>query len=347
MGKKFFIISCCTFFSIGLVVFLFFFSNRINHRKNGFIRLFQPHSIGFLNKLDIQYNSYYLAGLSNENIYLGNVTLPNKFLIVNHDLKDSVFKTLNGVKNKVIDWRLVKTKIDSPYIYVTDGTTSSLLTSNLLDDCPEYHNVNGLRFTAMIPVSQSSLVIRNYSNSIKQNILTKVKLDSPNIRPLNYRLEKQLDGLFCTDGMLHYAPDISCVVYIYCYRNEFACLDTNLNLLYKANTIDTISRAQIKIANLHSGRDFTMAAPPLTVNNKSCVSGELLFINSGLRANNEGKKAFARFSVIDIYSLKNGKYKFSFYLPDYKGRKLDTFQVYGKTLVAIYDHYLLTYLLKF
>src|SRR5205814_1160866 len=112
-------------------------------------------------------------------------------------------------------------------------------------------------------------------------------------------------------------------------------------------TIDTTSHARIKVSQIESKNMDTLSAPPVTVNKGGCVSGDYIFINSGLLSNNEEKKGFDRCSVIDVYNLKNGEYRFSFYLPDYDKKKISDFRVFNKTLVAIYDHFLYSYQLNF
>ena len=52
-------------------------------------------------------------------------------------------------------------------------------------------------------------------------------------------------------------------------------------------------------------------------------------------------------SMIDVYAVADGKYQFSFYLPDFRGFKVRDFKVYGQSLYALYDHYLYKYQLNF
>ncbi len=137
------------------------------------------------------------------------------------------------------------------------------------------------------------------------------------------------------------------LIYLYYYRNEFICLDTNLNLLYKGSTIDTISKAQIKIVEIRSEKISTFAERPLIVNRKSCISRGWLFVNSGLKANNEERQSFDQLAVIDLYSLIDGTYQFSFYMPDPITKKMRDFIVVEKTLIALYDNYIAAYDLNF
>jgi hypothetical protein len=48
-------------------------------------------------------------------------------------------------------------------------------------------------------------------------------------------------------------------------------------------------------------------------------------------------------SVIDVYNLNDGEYKFSFYLHDFDKKKMKNFRVFDDKLVLLYDHFIVTY----
>lgn len=193
-------------------------------------------------------------------------------------------------------------------------------------------------FTEAVPISPASFIIRSVSRT-NRNFLSKETSTLPHLQIDTTLLAKQVDGLFCTDGMMHFNHDLNMLVYLYFYRNQFICMDTSLNLRYRGKTIDTVSHAQIKVASIRSDNSITLAAPPLMVNKKSATSGQYLFVNSALQAKNETAEAFNTASVIDVYDLRNGIYQFSFYLFDFNEEKLREFKVAGDKLVALYDHY--------
>jgi hypothetical protein len=198
-------------------------------------------------------------------------------------------------------------------------------------------------FAEATPISASTVVIRTFASESREYLLARETSYPPHVTRIPGLLEKQVDGLFCTDGMLRYDHESNRLVYLYYYRNEFVCMDTALNLIYRANTIDTTSRAKIEVVEIESEKSMTLASPPLIVNKKSCVSGGLLFVNSNLMANNESEEEFNDASVIDVYSLADGKYRISFYLPNYENQKIKYFMVHRDRLIAVYAHYLLSY----
>jgi len=127
-------------------------------------------------------------------------------------------------------------------------------------------------------------------------------------------LEKQIDGVFCVDGTMRFSKEIDRLVYTYRYRNQFIVMDTNLNVVARINTIDTTSKAKIKIATIKSTNSRTLASPPFVVNNQTSVYKQWLFVNSSLLALNDDPDTFNTTSIIDVYDIVNAKYLFSFYI---------------------------------
>ncbi|MDR6782664.1 hypothetical protein ABIE26_000848 [Pedobacter africanus] len=167
---------------------------------------------------------------------------------------------------------------------------------------------------------------------------------------LKARIVKQLnpgEDPFKSDGFVNLDEATGRMVYTYYYRNAFVYLDTGLNLLYKGKLIDTNSLAKIELGAYKAGSKTirTMAKPALVVNKKGYVDGNYFYNHAALAADNESLEDFNRHEVFDVYKLDSGKYKYSFYVPRYKGRMLTDFAVQDNMLIALYERYLVTYAL--
>lgn len=347
LRKTFIRLSICFLASILAVAVLYGLSYKVNHSKNGFIRMIPPHMIGFKGRLDIKYNSFYFAGVSAGKVYLGNKTKSDYVLTVSHDLTDSSHFTLEVPDSLKVAWHIAHISIDSPHYYLTDYITPCYLSGNLPDLHPKYSLLQGYRFNIAIQMPSGSFIFRNYSRIGDNTLLLRQRENDPDIN--RFIIPKQQDGAFSTDGVLMYDRDSSRIVYLFHYRNQFLVLDTNMQLRSTGTTIDTVSWAKLKIATIKNKNEIktTMQSPPILVNNKASISGNMLFVSSGLLANNENKETFDKSSVIDVYSLKNNEYKFSFYVPSYEGKKMSDFKVYGNTLFALCGQYLFAYQLKY
>lgn len=344
--RKLITLIICFLGSVLIIIFLNFFSVKINNRENGFIRLFPPHLITPEKILDVKEKSYYIAGTTSNNIYLTNIKEPTNLFVSNSNLTDGHKISLTIKDSEYIKAGANKISIDSPSIYLTDGQLPGISEGSLTD-----LKMNPIQkscyFTLAVPISNSSFIVRTYSKNAEQNILTKTVLGKPENEEPKYLLEKQGDGIFSTDGMLLFEPNLKYIIYVYYHDNRISCLDTNLNIIYKGTTIDTVSHVKLKIKTIASEGIITLASPPFTVNKHSCATAKWLFVHSELLANNEGSTAFNHSSVIDVYSIKDGKYHFSFYLPDFRNNKIKSFKVFDKTLVALYDHFLYLYQINF
>jgi hypothetical protein len=144
--------------------------------------------------------------------------------------------------------------------------------------------------------------------------------------------------------MFHYNKRKAELLYIYSYRNEYFAMDTNFNLLYRANTIDTVTRAKISLGENHEENSLTMLADRVIVNKKSAVNENFLFIHSNLLAKNEDLATFQDQTVVDVYNLSAHTYRLSFYIPPYQGVKVKSFHLRGKDqLICLYDQHLVAY----
>jgi hypothetical protein len=156
-------------------------------------------------------------------------------------------------------------------------------------------------------------------------------------------LKKQVDGLFDTDGMMQYDQTAQKMVYVYYYRNQFIVADSNLDLLYRGNTIDSNTTVKFKVASFNQQRTTVIAAPGRINNKRLVLDGGMIFIQSGLVSANEKPDILERYAVIDVYAMNDGHYRFSFYIPKKEGKTLNDFMIAHGHLVSICGNMLYSY----
>ena len=119
-------------------------------------------------------------------------------------------------------------------------------------------------FSQLEVIDSLNFVFRAQSSKTKTQVLGKLSLNqNPKVALHELLLEKQVDGMFDTDGQLLRDDITGMLTYIYAYRNEFLVMNRNLDLLRKLHTVDTISRAQVQVRLLSDG-SHRMDAPPFT-----------------------------------------------------------------------------------
>lgn len=343
MTKRIICLSICTIGSVILVTIAALMSSKAREIKYGFIRDLPPLKTVGENFKDIKYNTWYIGGSNGSGVYLGNNIVPGRIAKVDDSLNTYSEISLTGFDTVKIH-RGAYIQIDSLNLYLMDGTKPLILRANTAD-LHFRQQLKATYFTGGIPLTRTSVALRSIYEGVGA-VLIKKNLESGEIKTTKL-LQKQVDGIFCTDGEIVKIPGSANMIYVYYYRNQFFYADSNLNLLYRGKTIDTISMAQIKVAKITSTGERTMSAPPLYVNKRACANSKYLFVQSALCANNETEYMIKDVSTIDVYAVADGKYQFSFYLPDFRGHKVRDFKVYGKSLYALYDHYLYKYRLNF
>ncbi|MDD7886112.1 hypothetical protein [Flavivirga sp. 57AJ16] len=333
----------CMISGIGIVSLLFSLSEHKIHRDNSFTRRFAGHPAIKAKQLDLSYNSYFIAGADQGKIYLGNSISPFHLIILDTVLqnKETIRLTLD---RDSLPYKHIQLRVIPPYFFLIDGIMPYIFRGNTTDWKARSVMDNPPYFSQVEPIDSVSLLIRGVSGKTRENILGKITLsENPKVDLSHELLQKQIDGIFDTDGVLQYNHQLQKLVYTYHYRNQFIVADTALQLNHLGKTIDTISRAQIEVGTIASKNQLKMAAPPLTVNKNSTTYGNYLFVNSKLIGKHEPTNVWNNASIIDVYNLVENTYEFSFYVYDIKKDKLRSFRVLHDKFIGLIGNHIVTY----
>lgn len=345
MMQPFRFAALCVAACIVLVLILYAFAEKPNDKKNGFSRKVLPKAATLERSLELKYPAYYIAGHSAEHIYLGNYSASLHLLAADQNLKDTQQLRLMIPSGERYAWKLAKIMVDSPAVYMAEGSTPTLYRGTLDDLNMRRFLPQSCFFNVLQNISATSFISRSiHMDSLgnSRNILTKIKTDSPYVSLGKDVIKKQVDGIFCTDGTLDYDKQTGKLVYVYHYRNEFITLDTNLHMLYTGHTLDTNTRAKIQVARLPTGVS-KFSAPPAYVNSLARVADNRIYILSTLVADNEHWQVRRDTEIIDVYSLNDGKYIHTLYIPLQEKGRINDFIVKGDQLFALCDHTLNAY----
>jgi hypothetical protein len=331
----------CASCSSMLVLVLYFLSGWMVSHPNGFLRKLPTHQIKGIGCVKLENKYYYIAGNDQSTLYLGSRLHRSKVMAVRIPVKDTFVIKITGLDTvKVSSGAYLKS--DSSNFYVLDAGKPAILSGKtdngrLIHICPTPH------FTGALPLSSSSAVLATIEKGRREAL---VKFSDKNVSS-PYFLDEQGEGLFSTDGMIVKAPAANRLFFIFYYRNQVLCLDTNLNTLYKSKTIDTNGHVQINVGQISSENALTLSTPPAYVNRHCAANNRWLFVQSALKADNEVASAMGSVSVFDVYAINDGRYRLSFYISDFDHEKVRDFRVCGNTLVALFDHYVYLYQLYF
>jgi uncharacterized membrane protein YphA (DoxX/SURF4 family) len=336
-------LSALSIFGIGAVGILYAISENRNYHRSNFTRMFPPAAVKKQNILDLKYNSYYFAGISDNTVYLGNTTSPALLLSTNPVFNKTTSRYIS-IKEKGITFRAVQLRVQPPYFYVLDGSVPCIFRGSIANWKADLKMKGEGKFSNAEIIDSTSVAFRANSRNTGENILGKIEYASnPQVSYHPELLKKQMDGIFDTDGMLKYSTQLKKMVYIYFYRNQFIIADDQLRFLYEGKTIDNISIARLKIASIKSRDIKKLAEPAVMVNKTIAIHRNLLFINSGVLGKYERKIMWKQASIIDVYNLENRKYLMSFYIYNEKGKELKSFIVNDNFMFAIIGNSIVSY----
>lgn len=190
--------------------------------------------------------------------------------------------------------------------------------------------------TAKFALRTQSKVNQNYTLALLD------LQQSPRVTMIPDILQKQIDGVFDSDGFLIKKQNSDELIYTYSYRNEFMVMNRDLQLQSRLHTIDTVKTAHIKITTLKDGRR-KMSMPPLKINRANTANRNIVFIHSTSMARNEAAKTWNEVSVVDMYFSDRQEYAGSFYIQNRKGEKLSKMIANDEYLFVIVGNELIRY----
>lgn len=326
-------------FAVGIVVALFLVSEDIIHHRNNFVRRFSD-MVEKNYQIDLKSNGYYFAGESGDTLYLGSYDGPLYLTKVDKKLKRLDIDRIK-IDRMDLPFRSVETRVQPPYFFLTDGTVPCIFRGDLKSLSGKYVMKPGGTFSRPAAVDSVTVAYRTHGNNGESVIGSSTINRNERLNPS--LLQKQIDGNFDVDGSLYYDSALRKLVYVYLYRNQYVIANPDLSLDSRGNTIDTVSKAQIKVAFVKSIGAKKMAAPPLTVNQTAAVHNGLLFVNSGLISKYEDMQIWDQASVVDVYDLRDRSYVASLYIYHIDRKGPRALYASGENLYAIIGHTLVSY----
>lgn len=327
--------------STSSVLLLFWNSEQLIHTENPFIRRYS-HGVKKMKSLNLKSASYYLAGMDSAFIYLGNYQTPLRMGLLNRVTDSLMVKTLE-VPEADLPSTAVQLRINRPYFYLIDGQISRVLRGNMEEWITNRRWDGRLSFSEYVLRDTTAIVARAYHPQTHQQDLLSIQLkDSLPYQFLTGILEKQVDGYFDVDGHLSHDHHTKQWVYTYNYRNSFRVLNPELKLMYTGHTLDTIAHAQLRIDSISKPGQHKLTGSVL-VNAGTYTHRGLLYVHSKIKGKYEPAKTWEQTETIDVYSLKDGSYRSSFYVYPVEEQRLSRFFVSDKAFYGFAGDHLVVY----
>lgn len=332
--------------AVMLMTILYAIADKDSRYRNNFTRSIISDIIEQQNILDTK-GDYYIAGITKDQIFLGNRKDSLDLLITDINLNHAKHIRLTIQNEPTIHLRETYIEIDSPFFYIKDGGAPGIFQGRMGYWTAQRILAHTPYFTQAVRTAEKSFTIQSIGNKtgnkVTQNALSSVSGTS-GIKS-NVDIFGEDTDFLTSSGLLRYSRKLNKLVYIYFYKNEYLLMDTSLNLAHKYKVIDPTAQANLKPIEIKEGR-FSLASPKSFINNTAQVYEQWLLINSTSKASNETTEAFDNASIIDVYDLETGQYTYSFYIPDYDGIKLENFKAVNHQLIGTFKNHVISYSLN-
>ncbi|SFN90922.1 Methylamine utilisation protein MauE [Paenimyroides ummariense] len=331
--------------SSAIIVLLFITSEHIMKRENPFIRRFLPHHIDKAEYIDLGFNSYYIAGLTHDTIYLGNYTTPLNITAIPMDMRARISHQI-VLDEKDRSFRSLTVKVNDEFFFVSDGATPIIYRGETKSWKALKFMETKIFFSKLQPIDNNSFLFRSEKADSGENVLGKITVSNSTTFELYDKvLKKQIDGIFDTDGHLITDSKTKQAIYTYYYRNQYLVYENKYNYFKSGKTIDTTTLAKIEVKTLANG-ERKMGAPPQKVNSRTYAYDKLLYVKSDLMGKNEPRSMWNEASIIDVYNYSKNQYMYSFYTYDYKKNKVKEFAINEEYFFGIIGNSLVRYKLN-
>lgn len=332
--------------AIGVIVALAWVSNNKITTEKGFNRQFNiVNNASIVNTIIKREDITAIGGVSKNRIYFQTKN-PNQLVSTDLELKNDTDIVFDFGKNQRLGTKF-KYIVDSPLAYIFAGNVPAVIVVNIPTKEKKIYQFTNSLFSRGVPISKQTFAVRGFDSLIRTVDQIFMKFDPENSRLYKEDMvsERRNDGGISTDGVLQYDSTTNTLSYVFFYRNEFICMDTNLNVIYKTKTVDTFSILQAKSDSVYQNGDltYTNTSPLRIINGDCCVDQGKLFINSWVKADNESVVNNSQNAVIDVYDLKNGTFAGSFYIPKFKNERMKGFKIVSNLIIVLYKNYIVTY----
>lgn len=337
IGRKIIILLIGGVASTSIVITLYFLSiHPVTHGT--FTRLVPTHSLDIIKDIILPPGRYDFAGNGVSPIYVIRQNQPTTLVEVSEDLSNYKLDSLR-IEGSSQFYSLQTIAGTDRKIFLCDGAQSLILETTLPQTLLLKSKLQTPIFFKSCLVKNNQFILEKYDSLHKQNVYIKPAMQRQGDTP-TYMPQKNGDGVFSTDGMMNYCASNALLAFVYYYNSRFDCLDSNLQKKFAAKTIDAGTVASLNIYDPGQGSKYLIRSKSKIINGLSATADNRLYISSGILSKNEPSDLLNKCSVIDVYSLTDGRYIQSLYAYHYLSTPLSAFLVRGNTLIALFENHL-------
>lgn len=323
----------------GLTVgILWLASEEPNSRDNDFTRNYLNRHLNPFRELAVPDDVRYLAGQRGDSLYFSTLTagqlhiihLPTGRASRRYLIGDPTLRSHLHGSNMV--------EANNFGIMLYDGN-NRLIFEERPDGVLRSHRVPDL-FTRAVLLSENAVALRKFKPGERDQYLYRFDLSRDTSLNENRVTDVVTDGGLVTGGLLDFDLNSGLGVYLTRYANRITVLDTQMRVLSTGHTVDTFHHYTLKSQTITGGSStkITNAGPAYYVNKALAINGNILYVNSYVKADNETSNQFRKSNVIDIYCanpLESPSYIGSLRLPTENKSRIRNFRILNNTMAVL------------
>jgi hypothetical protein len=335
MKKKIFLLGGCSFACILLMYVLHTICIEQNLKIGNFKRTLTIDNLIKIEEIDIPYNVYNFAGVTDKNILFTSEKLNG---IIKYNISKKKFYK-NDFNHRNHNSNIVGNSIYSfdPFVkkmFIYDINTFGLLNTIDLD----------VPFDRAIALNDETVLLRSSTDKYTKTILSYFDIKSKTTSKLKIQLSDSLevDGGLGTDGYFTYKD--SKILYTQYKKGSFYKISKNLKNIERFSTIDN-NQIVDGLAKLPDST-FYFEKPVLNSNLLTTINKDKVYVISFVKGNSDKLNEFTKRRMVDVYALADGKYINSFYLPNNGIEKVNDFYIDKNKIYLLYNKKISIYELK-
>ncbi|GAA3911974.1 hypothetical protein GO495_25680 [Chitinophaga oryziterrae] len=326
--RRIYYLTALLFIALFIVAFLVYTADFPNKNKNGFNRHYLQHTVTPLANISTRGVIQNICGATATQFFFATGN-PKKIIATNHLLQD---RKLINLPVDSLDQDFY-TQVDSPAVYIYAFNKPAIITANVSTGAISKKQLPAGAFSQAHSLGNGTFILRKLSTEVPDQFFVKVTSDS--ISKEKHLSEIHMDGGMSTDGILHYDPETHLFTFLHYYNNNYISFDTSLQLANTGHTIDTFTHFRFELSDkdARTKHVYTSQGPDHMINAASCVYKGYLYVRSTLKADNEDE-GYKNNIVIDVYNLRKGEYRGSFYLKGDTREKINKLAIYDDVLIV-------------
>lgn len=282
----------------------------LNNEDHGFTRTFITQQPRLWKSMKVADVSKYIVGITSTDVYFSSLK-PGQIEQLN--LATGLTYSISVVASTALQNRLsasCQAEVNGPDIRLFDAPAGLIITGNTFTHKMQVHRFPEL-FTRFVSISPNQVFLRKFVAGERDQAFYTYDLQTEQLYGRMKLTEDKGDGGLSTDGDLVFDHTTGTLAYVEHNSNKITLFDTIGDMRTVAHSIDTFATNLFQtnqLVNKEQGT-ITNSAPVQFVNQCAAFDNNILYVQSGVRADNQRLTEFNSAVVIDRYDGKDGTYR--------------------------------------